>query len=946
MPTYSADEPRSRSIQHYGIKRKSGRYPWGSGGDWGNHGTETVAQRSQSFFDMVSNLKAQGLSRTQIAAGMDMTTTQLRDATTIARNAQRLEKQLKAEKFRAKGWSASAIGREMNINESSVRQLLNKSVQERTMILENTTDMLRDEVDKGGWLDVGKGAEYYIPGGLSKEKLRAAVSLLKDEGYVQIDVQVDTATKNKTTVKTLCPPGTTYKDVVTSKDQIKTLTKITNDGGRTFLGILAPMPISSDRVAINYADVGVDGRLHRNTEKRLDPNSGTAADGVIYVRPGVKDVHIGGAAYAQVRIDVDGTHYLKGMAMYKNNLPPGIDLVFNTNKKSDTPVMGPKNDTVLKPQTEDKDNPFGAVVRRQITELGSDGREHVTSVMNILQEEGSWDSWSRTLSSQVLSKQSPKTAEAQLGKTYAKKKQEFDEINSLTNPTVKAYLLDKFSNSVDSDAVHLSAAGMPRSSYHVILPFSTLKDNEVYAPNFNQGERVALIRYPHGGTFEIPELTVNNNAPAPKAAIGRAKDAVGINHKVAERLSGADFDGDFVMVIPNDRDLIKSTPPLKQLEKFDSQQYKLPDEAPKMSARTKGKQMGDVSNLITDMTIQKAPSDEIARAVRHSMVVIDAEKHHLDYKRSAVDNGIAALKVKYQGRKDAGAATLISRATSELRVDARRPRSASPQKDPITGEHIPGSGGGRIDAATGKLMYTPKKTMRTSVRTLKNGEVRTKVEPVKIVSTKLAETDDAYTLLSKDGGTLIERVYADHSNRLKALANLSRKEMVNNTDAIPPSPTAKKVYKDDVDQLKADLRIAIMNSPRERAAQVLQNAIVAQKKAANPGMDDAVLKRVRSQALNEARIRAGAKKDLVPITDRQWEAVQAGAVSKTMLRQILDNADIERVKQLATPKQQSVMGNADAARARSLAAQGLTQAEIARVLGVSLTTLKRGLGDG
>lgn len=877
------------------------------------------------------------MSRTEIAKGMGMTTTQLRDATTIAKNAQRRENQLKAEKLRAKGWSATAIGKEFDppLNESSVRQLLNKSVQERTMILENTTNMLRDEVDAGGWLDIGAGTEYYIPGGgISKEKLRAAVSILKDEGYVQIDVQVDQAgTRNKTTIKTLCPPGTTYKDVVTSKDQIRSITKITEDGGRSYLGLLPPVQISSSRIAVNYADVGADGRRHNNTSKKLDPNSGTAADGVIYVRPGVKDVHIGGSSYAQVRIDVEGTHYLKGMAMYKDDLPKGVDLMFNTNKARDGEKgIGSNKLKAMKPQTDDKDNPFGAVVRRQITEMGPDGKERVTSAMNILQEEGSWDSWSRTLSSQVLSKQSPKTAEAQLSKTYDKKRAEFNEIMALTNPTVRAHLLDKFSDSADSDAVHLSAAGLPRSSYHVILPFSSLKDNEVYAPNFNQGERVALIRYPHGGTFEIPELTVNNNAPAPKAAIGRAKDAVGINHRVAERLSGADFDGDFVMVIPNDSNAIKSTPALRQLEKFDPQSYKLPEDAPKMSARTKGKQMGDVSNLITDMTIQKASMDEISRAVRHSMVVIDAEKHHLDYKRSAQDFGIAALKEKYQGGKMAGAATLVSRATSQERVDARKPSRSDD--------------GGPVDKATGKLNYTPTGEMKTTRRVLKSGEVRLKSDPVKMVSTKLAETDDARTLLSKDGGTLIERVYADHSNRLKALANQSRKEMVNNTEAIPDSPSAKRVYKDDVAQLKADLHIALMNSPRERSAQVLANTIISQKKAANPGMDDATLKKVKSQALVEARIRAGAKKVLVPITDRQWEAIQAGAVSKTMLKRLLDNADIERIKELATPKVDLKMDSGTTARAKSLAAQGLTQAEIARVLGVSLTTLKRGLGDG
>ena len=52
--------------------------------------------------------------------------------------------------------------------------------------------------------------------------------------------------------------------------------------------------------------------------------------------------------------------------------------------------------------------------------------------------------------------------------------------------------------------------------------------------------------------------------------------------------------------------------------------------------------MGKISNLITDMTLLGASEDKLARAVRHSMVVIDDEKHHLDYKQSEKDNNIAA----------------------------------------------------------------------------------------------------------------------------------------------------------------------------------------------------------------------------------------------------------------------------------------------------------------
>ena len=163
----------------------------------------------------------------------------------------------------------------------------------------------------------------------------------------------------------------------------------------------------------------------------------------------------------------------------------------------------------------------------------------------------------------------------QLGLAKADKQAEYDEICSLTNPTVKKALLKSFADDCDAAAVHLQAAALPRQKYQVILPLTTIKDNEVYAPNYKDGETVALIRYPHGGTFEIPILKVNNKLDEGKSVLGNTPaDAIGINKKNADRLSGADFDGDTVMVIPcnstKSKVKITSTSPLKGLEGFDT----------------------------------------------------------------------------------------------------------------------------------------------------------------------------------------------------------------------------------------------------------------------------------------------------------------------------------------------------------------------------------------
>lgn len=880
-------------LAHYGILRRSGRYPWGSGGP------ETGGNRS--FLDMVDGMKKQGLSEKQIADGLGVTTTELRAAKSIAKSEQKQADIAMAQRLKDKGYSNVAIGAKMDLNESSVRALLAPGEKHKAEVLVSTANMLKEQIAEKKYVDVGAGVDQHLA--ISSTKLATAIAQLREEGYTLHYVKVEQlGTGQQTTMKVLAAPGTSYGEVFRNRSEIKLPTTFSDDGGQTYLGLEPPLAISPKRVAIRYAEDG-----------------GTDADGVIYVRPGVPDVTLDGSRYAQVRIQVGPKHYLKGMAMYKDDLPPGVDLVFNTNKSN----TGNKLDAMKKLKTDkdgvvDKDNPFGAVIDRQVIKVGKDGKKKVTSAMNIVNEEGSWEKWSKNLSPQMLSKQSPALAKTQLDMTYERRKREFDEIMALTNPAVKKRLLDSFAEDADSAAVHLKAHHLPRQGSHVILPINSMKENEIYAPNFRNVERVALIRYPHGGIFEIPELTVNNNHPQAKKLLGGAKDAVGINHKVAQKLSGADFDGDTVLVIPNNNKKVKSAPALEGLKDFDPvRTYKLPADSPipRMTPRQKAIEMGVVSNLITDMTIKGANTSELARAVRHSMVVIDAEKHELNYKQSAIDNGIAQLKAKYQGGPTAGAATLISRASADIRVPDRKPRSAAK--------------GGPVDKATGKKVF--EETGETFV----NLQGKTVTKTAK--SQRLAETDDATTLSS---GTPIEKVYADHSNKLKTLANQARKAAVN-TKAASHSPSAQATYHKEVASLNAKLKVALANAPLERHAQVIANGIVSQKRQANPDMEPADLKKIKSQALNAARARTGAKKKRIEITEEEWAAIQAGAIRNTNLDKILSNADLDQVKKMATPKIEVLMTNTKKARAMAMLASGYTQAEVADALGVSLSTLKR-----
>ena len=878
-------------LSHYGILRRSGRYPWGSG--------DNVTQRSQSFLDIVGEQKKQGLSEVEIARGHGMSTTDLRQVRSMSRTIIRQAKQAEVNRLRYdKGWSWTAIAERMGINESSVRALANPAAQERTDILKTTTDMLRRQSAEKPFLDVGKGVENSI--GISQQKLSTSLAMLKEEGYTVHNVPIpQLGTGHDTTTKVLCPPGTTQRDAFLNRYNIRQIQEFSDDGGRTNYGLIPPTSINPKRVGINYAEDG-----------------GSKADGVIYVRPGVPDVSLGGKNYAQVRVKVGDGHYMKGMAMYKEGLPEGHDLVFNTNKPRSEGMFG-----VLKGLSDDPDNPFGAVIQRQIGEKNEKGEvTKLTSVMNLVNEEGDWADWSKTLSAQVLSKQSPQLAKTQLDMDYERKVNDFKDISSLTNPVVKKKLLETFGDGCDSDAVHLKAAALPRQAWHAILPIESLKPTEVYAPNYENGERVILIRYPHGGTFEIPELTVNNKQHEARKLLGNAPDAVGINSEVARRLSGADFDGDTVLVIPNKHGQVKTTPALADLKDFDPiRDYKLPDDAPRITSATKQKEMGKVSNLIADMTVKGAEHYEIAAAVKHSMVVIDAEKWHLDYKRSAVEQGIPSLKKKYQGGSNAGASTLITRSGAKVFIDKRKARPA--------GE------GGPINKETGAREYVPSGQMRTD----KKGNKVPKQERAK----RMSLTEDARALLS-DTPSRMELLYADHANRLKALGNRARLEAVH-TPRQNTSPSARKAYPREVASLDSKLALAKKGAPLERQAQIFAGSVVRQRKESNPNMDEATLKKIKAQALNHARIRTGAKRYQPVITQEEWNAIQAGAVSDSKLKELLNYADLEAVRKLATPTRTKMMTPTYVRRAKAMLELGYTRAQVAEQLGVSLTTLDTGV---
>ncbi len=967
MSYYGIAESMEDSLEHYGMPRRSGRYPWGSGENPYQHAVDfigRVEQMRKDGFSYVDKDRKVWTGDTGIAKSMGLTTTEFRTELSICKNERRAYNVATARSLKEDGLGETEIARRMSkrlgkdINESTVRSWLDKDSENRMNTAKEKAQYIKEQIDKKGIVEIGAGVDRQL--GISPEMMKQVKYILDRDGYVVAGGRVDQVTNpgQKTTITVACPPGTPYKidskgrkvtSAVYDYENIHPLIDPTpNENGMIVKKKLAyPASLDSKRLMVRYADdVGDDG--FKGIEK----------DGVIELRRGVRDLSLGDSRYSQVRILVDGTHYLKGMAVYSDDMPDGIDVVFNTNKKKGTPALGPKDNTVLKPiKKDDPDNPFGSLIKDpdkggQYYYIDPKTGKEKLGLINKRADQGDWTEWADTLPAQFLSKQSQKMANQQLKLAIADKTAEFDSYCALTNPTIKKHLLNKFADECDSTAVHLKAAALPGQKYHVIIPINSLKDNEVYAPGYEAGTKLALIRYPHGGTFEIPILTVTHKNQLAKKIMGTdAMDAVGINSKIADRLSGADFDGDTVMCIPThdskNKVKITSTERLKGLEGFDPKVAYGPDTYEKGTIRLMTKhntqiQMGVVSNLITDMTLKGASEDELARAVRHSMVVIDAEKHHLDWKRSEKDNDIAALKKEYQD--GGGASTLISLAKSEYRVPKR-------QGSPIV--NIKGRPGYDPTRPEGALVYKTADDAYYEVSKIdkKTGEVITEIRTRKQPSTRMAETDDAYTLVSK-ANTPMERAYADYANRMKSLANQARKEAMF-TGKLEYDANAKVTYQKEVDSLLHKLNEAEKNAPRERQALIRANAEVAAKKkaykeATGKDMDNGEVRKIGQRALSKYRQEMGSisRRDRnIQITDREWEAIQAGAISENRLTKILANTDVDALRQRATPRSNGSLTAAQKNRIKALSASNYTLAEIAKKLGVSTSTVSKYLKE-
>lgn len=992
-------------LEHIGMPRRSGRYPWGSGDD--------PYQRGQDFLARVEELKKTGWKETpeNIMTEFGLTTTQYRREKSISSDERRMLKVDTAKRLRDKeGLGASEIGRKMGLPESTVRSLLNQDSENKMLQSRKTADFLREQVKEKKMIDVGAEVEREL--NISREKLDTALYMLEREGYHVHGGRVPQPTnKNQMTTLKILADKDIPNSAIFEYDKIRTINDyITRDGGDTYeKKFTYPASMDSKRLKIRYAEDG-----------------GIDKDGVVELRRGVPDLSLGESRYSQVRILVDGTHYIKGMAVYSDKMPDGVDVIFNTNKSKDMPMS-----KVLKEIKKDPDNPFGSAIKdadqggqywydpktgKRVSANDPNVKNKKLGLINKRADEGDWTEWKDTLPSQFLSKQSKQLAKKQLDLAKANKEAEFDEILSLNNPTVKRYYLDKFASSCDSAAADLKAAALPGQKYHVIIPVNSMGDDKVYAPNYKDGTKLALIRYPHGGTFEIPILTVDNKNVTARKLLGTdVRDAIGITKKVADQLSGADFDGDTVMCIPtHDRTgRVKITSTIDTVKKYDpktntgligfdnklqygteervepdgSKGYYRNGRKIKVMSNT-NTQMGIISNLISDMTLAGAEKEEILAATRHSMVVIDAEKHKLDYKQSYIDNNIAALQKKYQPKYDkdgnvvggGGASTIISKSKGQYVVDKRKGEARLNIKGKKWYDPSKPEGSLLYTTADDKDLYYADSTYnkKTGVKTvvttsgkkitynMKSKEDRDKYEPIMqkdpktgkvtytnkdgsisyrtkkrtIKSTNMAETDDATTLVSRSKHPM-EMLYADYANSMKAMANRARIEMIN-TGNLKSDPAAKKIYAKEVSSLEVKLNEALKNTVRERTATRLASAEIKRKQEADPDMKPGDLKKVSQRSLTKYRDEVGSisrKKRAIQITDKEWEAIQAGAISDNKLQKILNNSDPDTLRERAMPKPSKTLSTAQVNRIKRLRDSNFTLKEIAEKMNISTSAV-------
>jgi DNA-binding MarR family transcriptional regulator len=210
----------------------------------------------------------------------------------------------------------------------------------------------------------------------------------------------------------------------------------------------------------------------------------------------------------------------------------------------------------------------------------------------------------------------------------------------------------------------------------------------------------------------------------------------------------------------------------------------------------------------------------------------------------------------------------------------------------------------------------------------------------------MANVDDAYKLVSPQKHKM-EILYADYANSMKSLANKARVSM-KKTENLKYDKNAAKIYAKEVSELEVALNNALKNSVKERQATRLAAADLKKNKSENPDMKAEDERKAGQRAMTKYREEVGSvsrRKRNITITDKQWEAIQAGAISENKLKKILANSDPDILREKSMPKtRKGALTTAQVTRIKAMAANGnFTIQQIADKLGISKSAVSNAL---
>ena len=284
-------ESEEKSLTHYGMPRRSGRYPWGSGEDPYQHSIDFLGRVEEMRKNKFTYTDKDGKTWTgdnAIAKSMGLTSSEFRIELSLCNSERRMKQVARAQSLRDDGLGYTEIGRLMGVRESTVRSWLEEKAAAKMVEARLTADFIQDQVDKYGMVDVGKGAAAELR--ISNERMKEALYILENNGYPVYGGGIPNVTNpgkqlNQTVV---CKPGTKANEIY-DFSKVHALNEdryITRDGGETFVKKFQyPASMDSKRMMIRYNEEG-----------------GLEKDGIVEIRRNVPDLSLGESRYAQVRI--------------------------------------------------------------------------------------------------------------------------------------------------------------------------------------------------------------------------------------------------------------------------------------------------------------------------------------------------------------------------------------------------------------------------------------------------------------------------------------------------------------------------------------------------------------------------------------------------------------------------------------------------------------------